>query len=157
MAYKTKTGFFRAHDRAATAWKNAELLDSKTGELTPMPSMTKQSFVPQCDINNILKQFKATGMLTHVMDQTKQGRYLDLPDDLDFQTSLNTVMQAETAFASLPSKLRNRFENDPVQFLEFMADPANQDEVYELGLATRPLPPENPAPTPGDSAPPKPE
>lgn len=125
MVYKHKLGFARPHNRDATA------------TATPGLSMTKQSFVDQCDINNILKQFKVSGMLQHVRGHQQQGTYQDLPDSIDFQESLHIVMDAQKAFASLPSKLRNRFDNDPAQFLEFMADPSNEEEIYKLGLAKK--------------------
>ncbi|WNK13452.1 MAG: internal scaffolding protein [Microvirus sp.] len=138
--------FYRVHDRLKTAF-SGELLNPRTGEFYRPVDRTKQSFVAECDINNILKQFKATGMLTHVSAKAAQGQYIDLPDDSDFQSALHTVKQGADAFASLPSKLRTRFENDPAKFLEFMADPKNQDEAIALGLATDnrpPAPPEAP-------------
>lgn len=139
MAYKTKTGFHRAHDRKATG-ETWEVVDPKTGELIVEPSRTKQEFVDQCDINNIIKSFKVSGMLQHVSAKAATGTYQDLPDDIDFQESVNLVLHAQTAFSSLPSKIRNRFDNDPALFLEFMHDPNNSEEIYTLGLATRPTP-----------------
>jgi len=130
---------YRPHVRART-WFTGEIVDPKTGELVKLPSMTKQEFVDQCDINNILKQFKMTGMVTHISAKAAQGEYLDLPDDVDFQTSLNIVHQAEAAFATLPSKIRTRFENDPAQFLAFMADPKNMAEASQLGLLQKAAP-----------------
>lgn len=138
-----KYDLYRPHSRVT--FKN-ELLDLATGEVTYPPSMTKQSFAAECDINNILKQYKTSGMLAHVNAKAAQGQYLDLPAEVDFQTALNTVMRAEDAFASLPSKLRTRFGNDPAEFLVFCADPANAEEMRTLGLAN-PLPP---PPLPGD-------
>ena len=66
---------------------------------------------------------------------------MDLPDDLDFQASLEIVRQAQEAFATLPSGTRARFENDPQNFLAFLSDPANQDEAIKLGFATDRRPP----------------
>lgn len=137
--------FYRPHNRSDT-WYTGELVDENTGEVSTPPSMTKQSFVEQCDINNILKQFKASGMLTHINQQAAQGRYLDLPDDLDYQNALNIVLEAENSFASLPSKVRDRFHNDPAEFLQWFQDPDNQDEAIKLGLATDNRPPPQAAP-----------
>lgn len=143
------------HPHARVTFKN-EIIDPATGEVANPPSMTKQSFVAECDINNILKQFKTSGMLSHVNAQAAQGRYMDLPTEVDFQESLNTVIQAEDAFASLPSKLRSRFGNDPSEFLAFCTDPANKDEMRTLGLLN-PLspspPPEPPASVASDPLP----
>lgn len=132
--------FYRPHKRVT--FDNTKL-DRKTGELVEVPSMTKQEFVAECDINNIIKQYSVTGQLKHISARAAQGQYLDLPDDLDFQSSLEIVRQAQEAFATLPSGTRSRFENDPAKFLAFLSDPANQDEAIKLGFATdrRPPPP----------------
>lgn len=136
--------FYRPHKRVQYT---GEVQDPKTGELVKLPSMTKQEFVKECDINNVLKQYKATGMVSHLNVRAAQGAYLDLPDSLDFQESLNIVREAETAFGSLPSKLRERFGNNPAEFLAFCADPGNAREMAELGL-TIPEPPKAPEPAP---------
>lgn len=108
-------------------------------------SRAKQAFKQECDINNILKRYEKTGLVTHLARHG--GRYEELPSDVDFQTALNTLMKAEEAFASLPAKIRRRFDNDPAAFLAFVQDPRNQDEMIELGLATRrPDPPAEQAP-----------
>lgn len=113
-----------------------ELTNPATGEIFTPPRRVKQSHVAECDINNILKHFSATGQLNHVRANSAMGAYADLPDNIDFQESLNIIKQGETAFSSLPSKVRDRFGNDPAKFLEFMADPSNIPEAIKLGLAT---------------------
>lgn len=135
--------FYRPHNRADT-WYTGELVDPVTGEVYVPPSMTKQSFVEQCDINNIIKSFSKTGMLNHVNRQAALGSYQDLPDSFDFQEALHTVKRAEQSFATLPSRLRARFENNPRLFVAFLQDPANQAEAIELGLMTAPPAPEPP-------------
>lgn len=146
MAKKIAYSFYRPHARVKYT---GELVNHKTGECYIPPSRTKQQFVSQCDINNIVKQFAKTGQFTHLSANLAKGTYADLPDPIEFQDSMNTVIQAEAAFASLPSKVRSRFGNDPSEFLLFMQDPSNQDETIKMGLATdnRP-PPEPPKPAP---------
>lgn len=95
-------------------------------------SRTKQSFRDECDINNILKKYLKTGILPVV---TRVQQYGDFSEVSDYQGALHTVMSAQEAFMDLPSKVRERFMNDPGQFLEFMADPKNGKEAVELGLA----------------------
>lgn len=122
--------FYRPHPRVTVAFTQ--------------PSLTKQSHKDECDINLILKRFERTGVLEHVRENP--ARYLDLPSDPDYQEALNTVIAAEQAFAELPSRVRERFNNDPGKFLEFTADPENLDEMVKLGLAKAPPPSPSPAP-----------
>jgi len=43
-------------------------------------------------------------------------------------------MRAEESFASLPSEVRDYFQNDPAAFLEAFQDPNQADKLRELGL-----------------------
>lgn len=98
------------------------------------PSLTKQCFRDESDINNILKRFERTGVLPEMIRQNPQyGDFTDVPS---YQESLDIVMKAEEQFLSLDAKLRREFDNDPVKFLEFVNDPSNAKRMVELGLAT---------------------
>lgn len=134
-SYPKYVGMYQPHSR----FGDFNNTDPKTGEV--YPSMTKQSFVAECDINNILKQFKLTGQITHINEQARTGVYADLPDPIEFQDALSIVENAERAFASLPSVQRARWDNDPEKFLQFMQDPKNAEEIYRLGLAQKPVEP----------------
>ncbi len=100
------------------------------------PSLTKQSFRDECDINFIMKKHEKTGLLDHV--NKFNGYYGDLPQDVDYQSALNSVMEAEAAFASLTAPIRSQFNNNPAEFLAFVADPQNAEEIIALGLGRRP-------------------
>ena len=96
------------------------------------PSLTKQSFKDECDINNIVSRFDKTGVLDHeALVKPKFGDFLGVSD---YQTALNQVIEAEEAFEALPAKVRARFDNQPADFLEFCSDEKNYDEMVELGL-----------------------
>lgn len=111
--------------------------------------LTQQCFKKECDINHILAQYQKTGLVHHV--NTYQGRYDDVTGDVDFQTALNTLKSAEDCFMSLPSGIRKRFDNNPAEFLSFVTNPDNADEVVELGLGvTRPAEPAASPPVPPD-------
>lgn len=109
-------------------------------------SRTKQSFKDECDINNIMKRFHQTGLVSHV--NKYQGSYEDVSRGYDYRESLEVLKRAQEAFGSLPSKIRYRFHNDPGEFLEFMSNPANLDEAVELGLAVKRPAPVTEAPAP---------
>jgi len=101
------------------------------------PSLAKQSFKKECDINHIMSKYLKTGLVNHVAKYN--GKYGEtLPIDFDYQDACNAVLEAQEIFMSVPSDLRRKFNNDPAEFLSFVNDPANAEEMYELGLANRP-------------------
>lgn len=115
---------------------------------------TQQQFKDQCDINHIMAKYKLTGQIQHIQKNT--GYFLDHSEIPDYQTALNTVIQAQDSFMSLPSDLRKKFGNDPQQLLEFLSDSKNRDEAERLGLINLPpaAPPTADVPTslkPNDS------
>lgn len=109
--------------------------DPKTGELVKEASMTKQSFKEECDINTIVKRFEATGHIDHVNQAAARGLYEDLPTGLDLQLALDLIHQAEEGFMALPADIRAKFDNDPVKYVDYFGDPANQQEAINLGMA----------------------
>jgi len=112
------------------------------------PSRTKQAFKDACDINHIVKKFMKDGLISHV--NSRQGMYADISSVVDYQKAQNLVLKANRLFSELPSELRDRFKNEPQNFLQFMSDPKNKGAAIEMGL----LPAEKPAePRPGPTAP----
>lgn len=99
-----------------------------TGSFT----FTKQSCKDECDVNNILAQYRRTGVITHI--NPRVPAYLDLPSDLEFQSSVNLVKQAEAAFQALPSRVRDVFGSDPQRFLAAIGDPSQRELLTELGI-----------------------
>lgn len=106
------------------------------GTLNNKPTRTQRQFEAQCDINKIMESFGAGEAITHL--QTKRGQYGDFSNIPDYQSALETVQRAQTAFMALPAKTRNRFENDPQQLLNFCSDSSNYNEAIELGLINKP-------------------
>lgn len=99
---------------------------------TPEESRTQQQFKSECDINNILKKYQQTSLLTHV--NRSEGKYGDFTNVTDYQTALDKLMSAQDTFNSLPSSIRKRFQNDPALLIEFVNDDKNRNEAIELGL-----------------------
>lgn len=99
------------------------------------PSMAKQSFRDECDINNVLKKYNKTGQLPDLIKQNPQ--YGDFSEAPDYQDALNLVILAEQQFNALPAHARKRFNNDPAEFLAFVHNSDNAEEMVSLGLATK--------------------
>jgi len=107
------------------------------------PTKMQQNQVPSSDINSIMAKYhKAGGTLRSLPDPV--GLYADLTSVSDLQHSMNTVLDAQRAFDALPSALRARFQNDPIQLVSFLEDPKNKPEAITLGLINKPTPPNEP-------------
>lgn len=113
--------------------------------------VTKQSHKDECDIHKILKQYQKTGVITHVTN--RQPTFVDLPDEMDYQAGMNTLLRAQDAFAELPATVRDHFANDPARFLGAFNDPAQHDYLRAVGLLNPKKQPaqDDPRPAPGPS------
>lgn len=105
----------------------------------------KQSFKEECDINTIMRNFEETGLLQNLAK--RDPVYGDFSDPGTFHEAQNIVVVAKEQFAALPARIRERFNNDPANFLEFVYDESNIDELVKMGLATKS---EEPQPTDTD-------
>lgn len=112
-------------------------------------SLAQQHMADDADINVIVKRFGITGQMPQ---NPRLPTYGDFTGVSDFRSALEAVRDAEEAFGELPGDLRARFQNDPQAYLEFTTNPANQEAIYDLGLAERPRS-RNPLPTDAPEAP----
>lgn len=103
------------------------------------PSLTRQEFAEDCDINTLMARYEKTGVINHF--NNGQPQYMDFSDLPDLQGALSILADANTAFMRLPAHIRKEFDNDPTAFVDFAADNKNADKLREWGLAA-PLPPE---------------
>lgn len=116
-----------------SAFSDRERYFTPVGEI----SMTQQHMRNECDINTIMRRWQKTGVINHV--NTHAGDYGDYVNAVEYQEALNAVIEADNAFNSLPSSLRKKFDNSPAEFLQFVQNPDNLEEMYDLGLANRPI------------------
>lgn len=83
------------------------------------------------DINNILRQFKLTGLPVANVRAPVSGDFTGVSD---FKQAMDSVIAAREEFMRLPADVRYRFANDPQRLLEFVADERNRKEAEALGL-----------------------
>lgn len=107
---------------------------------------TQQSFKEECDINTIMRRYQATGQLPAMNETAPQ--YLDV-SGMEFQSAMEFVAGAQSMFNDMPSEVRARFQNDPVQFLDFTSREENRAEMHAMGLlkpeaASKPAAPTQP-------------
>jgi phage internal scaffolding protein len=94
-------------------------------------SMTVQSMAEDADINVLMERFGLTGQMPV---NPRVPMYGDFTGITDYQSAVNSVMNAFDGFMELPAKIRARFNNNPQELLEFVMDDANIDEARKLGL-----------------------
>lgn len=96
---------------------------------------TQQSHAQECDINEILKRARNGREITHL--NARIAQYGDVSQVPDFHEAMNVVATAQSMFMELDANLRERFDNDPGKFLEFVQDVKNVDECEKLGILTK--------------------
>lgn len=114
---------------------------------TEGPSLTRQEFAEECDINSIMARYEG-----HVI-----GGPGNLPPAVpvyfDFASAPQTLLEfltfmqdADRQFMTLPAQVRREFDNDAKLFVDFASDPDNLEQMRTWGLAA-------PAPAPEPSKP----
>lgn len=111
---------------------NTDQASNETGLKCEGPGKTQQNFKEECDINTIVDRFLTAGEIPQSTPFPQQDEFLET---FDFQSSMNVLRKAEESFMQLNAKVRARFNNNPQQFMEFMHDPANAEEMVKLKLA----------------------
>lgn len=106
--------------------------------------MCEQAHKDECDMHFILRKQKKTGILNHVNQY--QGTYGDFSTTPEYQDAQNLIADAASMFETVPAWIRAKFQNDPMQFVEFMQNNKNIEDIEALGLdsshLTQPKPPE---------------
>jgi len=106
------------------------------------PSLTRQEFAAECDINNLMAQFEKTGILPTT--NAAEPRYLDVSNVPNLQEAHHILQDATVSFMALPALVRRDFDNDPIKFIQFAENRENLPKLREWGLA--PPPPIDPPP-----------
>lgn len=120
--------------------KKRPLSDRPFATIVSGKSRTHQSFRKECDINTIMDRYAKTGFLVDPSIKSKRTPLVgDLSNIGDFHELQSQILRAKDNFMKIPSKLRERFSNDPGKFLAFMEDPKNLEESYKLRLRVKPV------------------
>jgi len=98
-----------------------------------MPTKTQRHMAAECDVNKIMAKYQKTGTIAFKAARMN-GTYQNLSDQKTYMESLQTVIEARNAFDALPAQTRKRFDHDPSNLLNFLANDKNYDEAVKLGL-----------------------
>lgn len=102
-------------------------------EIGENPGQVQQHLADETDINNIMRRYQKTGELRHITPMA--GEYGDFSNAPDYRTAMDQLIAADHLFMELPAAVRDRFGNDPAQFMEFATNKENLDELRRMGLA----------------------
>lgn len=102
----------------------------------PKDGKTEQAHAEETDINVIMKRAMRGEHSDYIKDYG--GRYGEATS-MDFLAANIIVANANQMFDALPSEIRSRFRNKPEEFLDFVQDPENKDELVRLKLANPPV------------------
>lgn len=106
------------------------------------PSLARQEFAEECDINTLMERYEKSGAFTHV--NRALPIYMDCTQIPDLRGAIDVMREATASFNSLPAKVRREFDNDPQKFVDFARDPANVQQMKDWGLGA----PEEPVQAP---------
>lgn len=101
-------------------------------DFSDSPSLVHPEFKAHCDIRTIMNQYRRRGV--QLPSHLYTDEVLDLSNVPDYHESMNIVVRAQDALDALPATLRKRFGNDPAQFLAYVNDESNRDEMVKLGM-----------------------
>lgn len=99
------------------------------------PGFTVQADRDDADINKVIARFRKSGQLP----PTLRGEpfFGDVSEFGDLADSMIKIKEAEELFMQFPAEVRERFDNDPVQMVDFLADDGNRKEAEDLGLVVK--------------------
>lgn len=126
---------------------NGPKFPAKPGvDCSKFPSLTVQADRAEADIDKILARFEKAGMISTL--NKSEPFYGDVSEYSGLQDAMIMVQDANELFMGLSAAIRERFENDPVNLIEFLEDEGNRAEAERLGIVVPAPKPAEPAPIP---------
>lgn len=112
---------------------DTQAVSDETGLACEDRSLTQQHQAEETDINYIVQRFGVTGYLPQVEHLPTYG---DFSSEMTFMEAQEILNQGTRAFNELPAMARAYFNNDSVQFLDYMSGTPDGDVLANLGLGS---------------------
>lgn len=116
-------------EKIVTRYDYAERAKRAPGISFPEPSLTNQSDMKDADINEIWKKVEAGAII-----KPREPVYGDFSEVTDFHLMQIALTNAQRVFNQMPVAIRNRFNNNVQELIDFVENPANKKEAVKLGL-----------------------
>ncbi len=114
-------------------------------------SLTVQSDEQNANVNEILRKFKAVGIVDHL--NRGEAMFPDISEFTDFADAMRIAKEAEREFDTLPSKIREIFHHDVAEWLDAAHDQEKRDALVAAGIIEAPVEEISPAVDPAGEAP----
>lgn len=106
----------------------------RVSKIFKQPSMAQQQFKDECDVNRIMERH----VRFDVPIPNKQAWQVgDATVVKSLEDAIDLISNASSEFDLLPATVRERFSNDPLNLLKFVADEGNRLEAERLGLLAK--------------------
>jgi len=150
---------FRKYDDKGQQIRNRVTIDCQKAIENGEEIRVEQSHKDEVNINKIVKKH---GMDLIAKTAALQQFTFDENPHNDFQEMMNALLKAKDSFESVPSEIRKQFNHDPAQFMDFVRNTDNKQQLIDWGLAKAPETPqpievvvtnqpETPPPTTGEA------
>lgn len=127
---------------------DTDRVTKKSSIKCPEETLTQQHLTEQTDINRIVKTYAKTGVAP---GNARNPLEIDFANVTDYHSAMNKIIEGEEAFMQVESGIRERFENDPGKYLNFVQN-ASEDELIDAGLSAYEKWQKVPAPAPEEPA-----
>lgn len=105
----------------------------------PEPSLTQQEFTEECDINNVILRFAATGEFPPRING-RVAEFLDVSEVGELHQALINVRKTKELYDELPAEVRQATGNDPARLLDALEEHARYRASVDPDV-TVPTPP----------------
>ena len=93
------------------------------------PTLTKQSFKDECDINKIIKRFSETGQIP--LQNGLEAQYGEAPI-MDLKLALDTVDNLRQEFDNLEPQQKEIFGGNMNNYAQFLSDYAESPQSFAI-------------------------
>lgn len=95
------------------------------------PTLTQQNMRDSTDINVMMERFGITGQIPVLNEIPMQGDFTNITD---FQSAMQQLTKSQNVFMTLPADMREKFHNNPHEFLDFTSKEENRTAMRDMGL-----------------------
>lgn len=99
------------------------------------PVLTEQHHKDDCDINSIMSKFASNP--SAIFADPSAFNYSDVSEHVDYHSALNFVRRIDDMFIQIPADIREKFDNDPEKFVDFMNDENNISALQDMGILVK--------------------